>query len=152
MFACVCVFFFLLWTYSTYLLFGNIFELIRAFCIFYFSPFFCVNYSLNLDEDTLHRNTVAARKEPIMTISEKVYLRCCVRFSTSSGCLKSGAFLFFGQASVGVRHIKESHFLFHRCFLFVPFFPDSICCHPSWYTSVHPLCNACLLSLCGPIL
>lgn len=55
---------------TTYLLFGNIFELIRAFCIFF--SLFCdfVNYSLNLDEDTLHRNSVAARKEPIMTISE----------------------------------------------------------------------------------
>lgn len=56
---------------TTYLLFGNIFELLRAFCIFFFLFFVIfVNYSLNLDEDTLHRNTVAARKEPIMTISE----------------------------------------------------------------------------------
>ena len=50
-FECVCVrvcVVLFLWTYSTYLLFGNLYELIRAFCIF-FSPF-CgfVNYSLNL--------------------------------------------------------------------------------------------------------
>lgn len=39
---------------------------------FYFSSF-CgfVNYFLKLDEDSLHRNTVAVKKEPIRTISEK---------------------------------------------------------------------------------
>lgn len=71
-----------------------------------------------------------------------------MRFSTSSGCLKSGALFFssFGQASA--RHIQtlESHsshccLLFHLC----PFFPHSICCqgHPHGtcqFTFVTPVC------------
>lgn len=69
--AFVCVwFFFSDLTRHIYCL-ERYFELLRAFCIFFLLFVVFVNYSLNLDEDTLHRNTVAVRKEPTMTISEK---------------------------------------------------------------------------------
>lgn len=55
-----------------------------------------VNYSLKLDEDMLHRNTVAVREEPTMTISEKFTFYVACDFSTSSGCLNSGAFFWEG--------------------------------------------------------
>lgn len=73
--ARVCVFFFSELTLHIYCL--ETYELIRAFCIF-FLLFVVLLIILNLDEDTLHRNTVAVRKEPIMTISEKfTYVVAC---------------------------------------------------------------------------
>lgn len=129
------------------------FELIRALCIFFFFLlFFCgyVNNSLNLDEDTLHRNTVAVRKEPIMTINETFTCIVC-DFSTSSGCLKSGAFFCccFGQVSVGAFNVNINPEVKLVSFTssLSPFFL-SICCQrsPSWYISVHLLCDACLSS------
>lgn len=90
--VCVCVF----ELNSTYLLFGNFFELIRALCIF-FSNFFCVNfvnYSLNLDEDTFAQKHCCCKGEN-QSWQWEVYLHCCMGFRTSSECLKSGAFSFF---------------------------------------------------------
>lgn len=87
--ACVCVcFIFLLWTYSTYLLFGNLYELIRAFflCVLFFLlVWFCWLFS-----QTWLSNVVAVKKTN-HDHQWKVYSRCCVWFSTSSGCLKFGA-------------------------------------------------------------
>lgn len=56
----------------------------------------------------LHRNTVVVRREPTVTISEKFTYFVACDFSTSSGCLKSGAFFgTTGEARVGVRHIVD---------------------------------------------
>lgn len=99
----------------------------------------------------MHRNTVAARKEPIITINEKVYLGFLrMVFSTSYGCLKPGAFIFSGQVSVDITppptH-SESR-LSNRCLVVpvCPHLPYSLCCggHPHGTrdiaASVKPVC------------
>lgn len=95
--------------------------------------------------------TLAARKEPIITINEKVYLGFLrMVFSTSYGCLKPGAFIFSGQVSVDITppptH-SESR-LSNRCLVVpvCPHLPYSLCCggHPHGTrdiaASVKPVC------------
>lgn len=142
--VCVCFFFSEL-TLHIYCL--ETYELIRAFCIFFLLFVVFVNYSQSWWRHVAQKHCCCEERTN-HDHQWKVYLRCCVRFSTSSGCLKSGALFFssFGQASA--RHIQtlESHsshccLLFHLC----PFFPHSICCqgHPHGtrqFTFVTPVC------------
>ena len=133
--------------------------------LYIFSPFFFffVNYSFNLDEDTLHRNTVAVRKRTNHDRQWKVYLRCCVRFSTSSGCLKSGAFfsVYLGgwvwECEAFNVHIKPRS---HTCLIVVSPFPIrplvsfySLRCgvHPHGTRPFTSSVYAYLLSLCETI-
>lgn len=63
--------------YSTYLLFEDL-EVNESFLyIFHFCVcvcFFLVNYSLDFNEDSLHRNTVPVKDEPIMAVESLLAL------------------------------------------------------------------------------
>lgn len=142
--VCVCFFFSEL-TLHIYCL--ETYELIRAFCIFFLLFVVFVNYSQSWWRHVAQKHCCCEERTN-HDHQWKVYLRCCVRFSTSSGCLKSGALFFSSFGRTSARHIQtlESHsshccLLFHLC----PFFPHSICCqgHPHGtrqFTFVTPVC------------
>lgn len=112
------------------------FELRRAFCIFF--SFFVVfgSYALNLDEDALYRNTW--REGGTNHDHQwKVYFCCYVQFSTSSGCLKFGAFLG------GCIHCPPDS-VSPTCLIYFPSVPSVpfllwLSSSPSWYMLAPPL-------------
>lgn len=87
--SCVCVCF--VRTYSTYLLFED-FKV--AFCIFF--SFFCLLLLIipSISMKTRCTETLFLWGEN-QSWRWNVYLRCCMRFSTSNECLNSGALFCF---------------------------------------------------------